>query len=81
MSVNRTSADILRNPPAAPRLTEGDGSVFVRVGRGLVEQMRGDGIVGPFSRIRLDETGAEPQARDAAGCVIDTVVTFRAGGQ
>jgi len=108
MSVNRTSADILRHPPAAPRLTEADGpddaafaeqmrllgraasfceqhdrdneadavswarsrlrhqrapqdgSVYVRVDRVLVEQMRGDGIVGPFSRIRLDETGAEP---------------------
>lgn len=37
-----------------------DGSVMVRVDPVYVEQMRGDGLVGPFSRIQLEERDGAP---------------------
>jgi len=41
--------------------TPSDGGVMVRVDPVYVEQMRGDGLVGPFARIRLVEPeGSEP---------------------
>lgn len=47
---------------AAPRPSgEPDGSVRVRVAPPYLEQMRGEGLVGPFSRIRLVEDGGEPR--------------------
>jgi hypothetical protein len=47
-------------PPAASG-PPSDGSVFVRVDRVYVEQMRGDGLAGPFSRVRLVEGEGEPR--------------------
>lgn len=53
--------DVLAWSPApAPVAPPTDGSVMVRVDPVYVEQMRGDGLAGPFSRITLDERGGVP---------------------
>lgn len=46
----------LRSRPAPPD----DGSLMVRVDPVYAEQMRGEGLAGPFSRITLDERGGVP---------------------
>lgn len=51
------AAAALAAPPAAPT---DDGSVMVRVDPVYVEQMRGEGLAGPFSRITLDEHNGVP---------------------
>lgn len=48
------------SPVPAPVAPPADGSVMVRVDPVYVEQMRGDGLAGPFSRITLDERGGVP---------------------
>lgn len=48
-------------PPRETRETPApDGSVMVRVDAAYVEQMRGQGLAGPFSRVQLDERDGVP---------------------